>query len=108
MENGADLTLVHDLKTPAGSLSFEGNLNKAEDFLKLSAALGRQLNHGWELSGQAAAMTKWEGKQPLAGRWNGRIGFHKANFRETGVDNPRKNFVGGLGRVPAGHVRRLC
>src|SRR5260370_40095511 len=34
MENAADLTLVHDLKTQAGSLSFGGNWFKAADFMK--------------------------------------------------------------------------
>src|SRR5439155_159980 len=43
MENAADLTFTHDLNTQAGSISIEGNFFKAENFLKLSAAFGRQL-----------------------------------------------------------------
>ena len=75
MENAADLTFAHDLNTQAGSISVEGNILKVEDFLKLSTAFGHQLQHGWELTGQAMAVTKWEWKKSLAGRWNGRIGF---------------------------------
>ena len=90
MENAADLTLVHDLSTQAGSLSIEGNFFKAEDFLKLSAVFGRQLNHGWELSGQATAVEKWEWKQPFAGRWNGRVSFSKANLTVAGLNQPLK------------------
>ncbi len=90
MENAADLTLVHDLSTQAGSLSIEGNFFKAEDFLKLSAVFGRQLNHGWELSGQATAVEKWEWKQPFAGRWNGRVSFSEANLTVAGLNQPLK------------------
>jgi len=40
MENAAELTFAHDLNTQVGSIRVEGNLNKVEDFLKLSAAFG--------------------------------------------------------------------
>src|SRR5258706_13395963 len=90
MENAADLTFAHDLHTHAGSISIEGNFNKVEDFLRLSAAFGHQLNHGWELSGQATAVTKWEWKNPFAGRWNGRGWFNKANLTVAGVNPPPK------------------
>jgi hypothetical protein len=90
MENAADLTLAHDLSTQAGSVSIEGNILKVEDFLKLSAALGHPLNHGWELTGQATAATKWEWKNPFDGRWNGRIGFNKANLTVAGLNQPLK------------------
>ncbi|HKI71105.1 MAG TPA: hypothetical protein VKA81_01915, partial [Verrucomicrobiae bacterium] len=90
MENAADLTFTHDLNTHAGSISIEGNFLKVEDFLKLSSAFGRQLNRGWELTGQATAVTKWEWKQPFTGRWNGRVGFNKANLTVAGLNQPLK------------------
>jgi hypothetical protein len=90
MENAADLTFAHDLNTEAGSFSIEGNILKVEDFLKLSAALGHQLNHGWELTGQATAVTKWEWKRPFHGWWSGRIGFNKANLTIAGLNQPLK------------------
>jgi hypothetical protein len=90
MENAADLTVAHDLNTQAGSISIEGNIAKVEDFLKLSSAFGHQLNHGWELNGQAVAVTKWEWQKPFASRWNGRIGFNKANLAVAGLNQPLK------------------
>jgi uncharacterized protein involved in outer membrane biogenesis len=90
MENAADLTLAHDLNTHAGSLSVEGNVNKVEDFLKIAASFGHQLNHGWELNGQAIALTKWEWKQPFNGQWNGRIGFRNAALTVAGLNQPLK------------------
>jgi uncharacterized protein involved in outer membrane biogenesis len=90
MENAADLTLAHDLNTQAGSIIVEGNLLRVEDFLKLSTAFGHQLQHGWELTGQATAVTKWEWKKSFAGRWNGRIGFSKGNLTVAGLNQPLK------------------
>jgi hypothetical protein len=88
MDNAADLTFAHDLNTEAGSFSIEGNILKVENFLKLSAALGHRLNHGWELTGQATAVTKWEWKKPFHGSWTGRIGFNKANLTVAGLNQP--------------------
>ncbi len=109
MENAADLTFAHDLHTHAGSISIEGNFNKVEDFLRLSAAFGHQLNHGWELSGQATAVTRWDWKQPLTGRWNGRIVFNKANLTVAGLNQPLKISESALewidGRRIAGVMR---
>src|SRR5205814_2103388 len=90
MENAADLTFTHELNTHAGSISIEGNFLKVEDFLKLSSAFGCQLNRGWELTGQATAVTKWEWNQPFTGRWNGRVGFNKANLTVAGLNQPLK------------------
>jgi len=90
MENAADLTFAHDLNSQAGSVSVEGSIRKLEDFLKLSAALGHQLQHGWELTGQATLVTKWEWRKPFDGRWNGRIGFSKANLTVAGLNQPLK------------------
>jgi uncharacterized protein involved in outer membrane biogenesis len=88
--NAVDLTLVQDLNTQVGGISIEGNFLKVEDFLKLSAVFGHQLNHGWELNGQVRALTKWEWKKPFSGNWNGRISFNKANLTVAGLNQPVK------------------
>ena len=106
IDNAADLTFTHDLGTQAGSISIEGNFNKVEEFLKLSAALGQPLNHGWELSGQATAVTKWEWKKPFRGRWNGRIGFNKASLTVAGLNQPLKISEGALDWVDGQRVVR--
>jgi hypothetical protein len=78
-----------------------------EDFLKLSAAVGRPLNHGWELTGQATAVTKWEWSPSFTGRWNGRIGFSKANLTVAGLNQPLKISEGELDWVNGRRVARL-
>lgn len=107
MENAADLTFAHDLNTQSGSISIEGNFFKVEDFLKLSAALGHQLNHGWELTGQATAVTKWEWKKPLDSRWNGSIGFNKANLTVAGLNQPLKISESTLDWIDGRRVARV-
>jgi hypothetical protein len=107
MENAADLTFVHDLNTQAGSIGIEGNILEVEDFLKLAAAFGHPLNHGWELSGQATAATKWEWKQRFSGRWNGRIGFNKANLTVAGLNQPLKISESELDWIDGRRVARV-
>jgi hypothetical protein len=96
MSNAADLTLEYDLNTQSGSISIEGNILNAEDFLKLAAAFGHLLNHGWELSGQATAQTRWEWKKPFDENWNGRIGFNRATLTMAGLNQPLKITDGAL------------
>ncbi len=107
MENAADLTFVHDLNTQAGSISIEGNIHKVENLLKLSTAFGYQLNHGWELTGQSTAATKWEWERPFRGRWNGRIGFNKANLTVAGLNQPLKISESELDWIGGRRVARV-
>jgi hypothetical protein len=86
MENAADITLSHDLTTQTGSLSIEGRAQKVEDVLKAAAAFGKPINHGWELTGDALAVTRWEWPHLFAGRWNGRIVFNKAKLAVAGLN----------------------
>jgi hypothetical protein len=97
MNNAADLTLVHDLNAQAGSISIEGNFLKVEDLLKLSSAFGHQLNHGWELTGQATAVTKWEWNKPFHGEWNGSVVFSKASLSVAGLNQPLNIFEAAMG-----------
>jgi len=107
MSNAADLTLLHDLNTQAGSISIEGNFFKIEDFLKLTAAFGHRLNHGWELSGQATAVTKWEWKTPFIGVWNGRMGFNRANLTVAGLNQPLRISESALDWIDGRRIARV-
>jgi uncharacterized protein involved in outer membrane biogenesis len=107
MENAADLTFSQDLNTSSGSLSIEGNISKLENFLKLSAALGHPLNRGWELTGQAAATTKWEWKELFKGQWNGRIAFSKASLTVAGLNQPLRVAEGALDWNDGRHIARI-
>src|SRR5260370_5699805 len=99
MDNAADLTLIQDLNTQTGSVSVEGSISKVEDFLKLSAALGHRLNRGWELTGQATAVARWESKRPFARRWNGRGGFNSWEPPGAGLNQPPETFQRRFGWI---------
>ncbi len=107
IENAADLKFTQDLTTPAGSFNVEGNISKVEDFLKLSAALGKPLNHGWELTGGATASAKWEWEKPFSGRWNSRVALDKANLTVAGLNQPLKIVEGELDWIGGRRIARV-
>ena len=107
MENAADLTFTQDIKTSAGSLSIEGNIIKVEDFLKLAASFGRQVNHGWELTGQAGAVTQWAWKEPFKGRWNGSVAINRGALTVAGLNQPLSLGEAHLGWNDGQHSARL-
>ena len=88
MEDAGDLTFTRNLKTHAGNVSVEGNVSRVQDFLKLAASLGRQVNHGWELTGQATAATQWSWKEPFKGRWNGAVLINRGALTVAGLNQP--------------------
>lgn len=107
MENAADVTFTQDLKTLAGSINVEGNVAKVEDFLKLAAELGRPLAHGWELTGQATAETRWAWKEPFKGHWNGTVEFNKASLSIAGLNQPLSVAEAGVNWVDGRRIGRL-
>lgn len=107
MENVADLTFTQDLKTHAGNLSIEGNISKVEDFLKLAASMGRQVNHGWELTGPATAITQWAWKEPFKGRWNGAVAINRGALTVAGLNQPLNLAEARLAWNDGQHAARL-
>lgn len=107
VENAADLMFTEDLKTQAGNVSIEGNISKVEDFLKLSASLGRPVNHGWELTGQATAVTQWAWKEPFRGRWNGTVAINRGMLTVAGLNQPLSLPEARLGWNDGQHEARL-
>jgi uncharacterized protein involved in outer membrane biogenesis len=91
MQNAAEIAFAHDFETHAGGVSINGRVDKIENLLKLTAAFGRQINHGWELTGAATAALRWEWKErPLRGLWNGRVDITKAQLVAAGLNQPLK------------------
>lgn len=88
IEDAADVTFTQNLTSDSGSISIEGNTSKVEAFLKLAAALGRQVNHGWELTGEASALTQWTWREPFRGRWNGSVSVNEGSLTVAGLNQP--------------------
>jgi hypothetical protein len=80
---------AHDFDEHAGHVSVEGHVERVEDILKLAAAFGRPLNHGWELTGAAGAALRWEWNNATPRRgWNGRIDMGKGELQAAGLNQP--------------------
>ena len=107
MENAADLTFTQDLKTQEGSIAVEGNISKVENFLRLAVSLGRQVNHGWELTGQATAVAQWAWKEPFKGRWNGLVSFYNGALSVAGLNQPLSLEEASLGWSDGRRTARL-
>ena len=107
MENAADLTFTENLKTSAGNISVEGSISRVEDFLKLAASLGRQVNHGWELTGQATAATQWAWNEPFKGHWNGTVAINQGALTVAGLNQPLSLAEARLGWNDGQHSARL-
>jgi len=97
IQNGADIAFDHDFETHAGGLSINGRVESIENFLRITTALGRQINHGWELAGAANAALRWEWKErPLQGLWSGRVAISKAQLAAAGLNQPLKFEEAGI------------
>jgi hypothetical protein len=107
VENAADLTFTQDLKTDSGGISIEGNISKVEDFLKLASSLGRQVNHGWELTGEASVVTQWAWKEPFHGRWNGSVTVNEGSLTVAGLNQPVSLAEASLGWNQGRRAARL-
>jgi AsmA-like protein len=91
LRNAADIGFTHNFETRSGVLSVDWRVEKIEDLLKLAALFGRQLNHGWELTGASSAALRWERNgSSLPGLWNGRIDFKGSELQAAGLNQPLK------------------
>jgi AsmA family len=87
--SGMEIGFAHDFATHSGAISITGRSEHLEEVLKMATALGKPLNHGWELTGVANAAIRWEWKDVVGrGRWNGRVGVSKAMLSVAGLNQP--------------------
>jgi hypothetical protein len=89
IRNSVEIGFAHDFDAHTGGISIGGRVEQLQDVLKMAAAFGRTVNHGWELAGGANAALRWEWKDmPLRGRWNGKVGVTKAKLQVAGLNQP--------------------
>jgi hypothetical protein len=84
-----NIGFAHDFDDRAGRITIEGHVEKVQDVLKIAAAFGHPLNHGWEFAGAAGAALRWEWNASASrGRWNGRIDVAKGELQAAGLNQP--------------------
>lgn len=86
-----ELRIHDDFAAGKGSLNLGGKLEDVGSFFKAAAALGKTLNHGWELTGGASGVITRDWDQGvLNGLWSGSVLFSKAQLQAAGLNLPLK------------------
>jgi uncharacterized protein involved in outer membrane biogenesis len=84
----ASLTLVHDFASHAGSIGVQGHVDNAEKFLKIAAAFGHTLNHGWDLTGPARVDMRRQWNSASSSTWSGAAEVTDAQLAAAGLNQP--------------------
>ena len=84
----ASLTLTHDFASHSGALGVQGHIDNSEKFLKIAAALGHTLNHGWDLTGPARVDMRRQWSSTSNGVWNGGAEVTDAELAAAGLNQP--------------------
>ena len=80
--------LRYDFDAREGNVSLSGQSEETEGVLKAAAALGKQLNRGWEWKGQTTANLHRDWGNPATQGWNGQITFAKGDLQIAGLNRP--------------------
>ena len=83
-----NLTLVHDFASRFGGLGVQGHVDNAEKFLKIAAAFGYTLNHGWDLTGPARVDLRRQWSSASSGTWSGAAEVVDAQLAAAGLNQP--------------------
>jgi uncharacterized protein involved in outer membrane biogenesis len=83
-----NLTLVHDFASRFGGLGVQGHVDNAEKFLKIAAAFGYTLNHGWDLTGPARVDLRRQWSSVSSGTWSGAAEVVDAQLAAAGLNQP--------------------
>lgn len=84
----ASITLVHDFASHVGSIGVQGHLDNTEKFLKIAAASGHTVNHGWDLTGPARVDTRRQWTSASFGTWSGAAEVTDAQLAAAGLNQP--------------------
>jgi hypothetical protein len=84
-----EIGFMHDLRSQTGRLSLEGRTESVEDVLRIMSALGRPVNHGWDLTGPISAALHYRWDNVAATKsWSGHVDMNKARLQVAGLNQP--------------------
>lgn len=90
-QNEVQLAMTQDLAGHSGAISVTGRVEEIADALKIAAAVGQTLNHGWQLKGGAATAMRWEWTEAeKGGQWNGTVTLSGAELEAAGLNLPMR------------------
>lgn len=87
--DSVQLAVTQDLDRHTGVLTAAGRLDRIEDFLSLTAALGRPLARGWNGKGSAGGSLQWDWSDiPWNARLSGHLDFERGELQVAGLNLP--------------------
>lgn len=86
LHNAADISAAQDLSTHEGGVVLEGQMDQVATFLRAASAIGRPINHGWELNGRAQGNIQWDWNLPRGQRWGGKVVVSKGRLAVAGLN----------------------
>jgi hypothetical protein len=82
------LGLRYDFGEKEGIVSIVGKSEKTDDVLKAAATFGKQINRGWEWTGQSTANLQRNWGNSATSGWNGQMEFIKGDLQIAGLNQP--------------------
>jgi hypothetical protein len=86
LRDAGDLTASEDFAAHEGGLAIDGEVEQIATLLRAAAAIGRPLQHGWDMDGRAVGFMQWDWNRPSGQRWSGKIALSKAHLAVAGLN----------------------
>ncbi len=86
LHNAGDLTASQDFAAHEGGMEIEAQADQIATVLRAAAAVGRPINHGWDLDGHALGTVRWDWYRKRGERWSGKIVLSRAQLAVAGLN----------------------
>jgi AsmA family len=86
LHNAADLAASQDFAAQEGGLAVEAQVDQIATVLRAASAIGRPVNHGWDLDGRALGSMQWDWYKQRGQRWSGKVVVSKAHLAVAGLN----------------------
>ncbi len=86
LHNAGDLMASQDFASHEGGLEIETQVDQIATVLRGAAAIGRPINHGWDLDGRALGSMQWDWYRKRGERWSGKFVVSKAHLAVAGLN----------------------
>jgi len=86
LRDAGDLTANQDFSAHEGGLVFDGEIEQISAVLKAAAAIGKPIQHGWDMDGRAVGFMQWDWNKPRGQRWSGKLALSKAHLAVAGLN----------------------
>jgi uncharacterized protein involved in outer membrane biogenesis len=86
LHDAGDLSASEDFSTHQGGITVEAQLDQISTVFRAAAAIGRPLEHGWDVNGHAQGFVEWDWNLPRGQRWSGKAVISKARIAVAGLN----------------------